>query len=98
MPKICTERANFRHRPCIFQAKPSLEKIERRDNRAGAMKNMLKLISGIAASLALTVGLNATAERLDPMGKDAGLNKPSSSTDDPGKVSLMPCAGCANNN
>lgn len=62
------------------------------------MKRLFRLISGIAASLLLTVGLHAAAERLDPMGHTADLGKPDISTDDPGKVSNLPCASCTGGN
>ena len=61
---------------------------------SGAMKTLLRFISGIAASLLLAAGLHAAAGKLDPMTHDAGFNNPENGTTDQGKVSGQPCMPC----
>lgn len=59
------------------------------------MKNLTRFVSGLAASLLLAAGLQAAAERIDPMTQDADLKKPDNTTTDQGKVSALPCTPCA---
>jgi hypothetical protein len=59
-----------------------------------AMKRYTKILSGLAASFLLTLGLHAAAERLDPMTHDAGALEPQDATTDKGIVSEMPCRPC----
>jgi hypothetical protein len=59
------------------------------------MKNLTRFISGIAASLLLATGLNAAAEKLDPVTHDTGSFDPTDSTNEKGKISALPCEPCA---
>jgi len=77
-----------------FEANPRLESQLHHADHLAAMKNLIKFISGFAASLLLTVGLHAAAERLDPMGNDASTSAPDLTTTDKGTVSALSCMPC----
>lgn len=60
------------------------------------MKTLLRFVGGIAASILLAAGLHAAAGKLDPMTQDAGLNKPEDASTDQGKIAVLPCMNCEN--
>ena len=55
------------------------------------MKTHTKLISGIAASFLLAVGLHAAAEKLDPITNNLGTQNLADSTTDSDQQSVPPC-------
>jgi len=58
------------------------------------MKSLIRLLSGIAASLLLAAGLHAAAGKLDPMTNDTNLQKLDSKTPAADENTSPPCYPC----